>query len=200
MTDEKASRRRGKALDNAILAAAWEELLTNGYAGFTMENVATRAGTSRPVLARRWQNRAELAVAALAFYVQQHPIVVPDLGSVREELAMLLQKISERGVSTVNTVLLGMRDYFEETSTSMNDLGSKLSNSATVAMHEVLERAIGRGEIDRRKLSKRIASLPFDLMRHETFMTNRPITKRVIGEILDTIFLPLVAPSRNSLR
>jgi hypothetical protein len=37
-----------------------------------------------------------------------------------------------------------------------------------------------------------------DLIRHEAFMTNRPITKVAIAEILDTIFLPLVMTKKAS--
>jgi AcrR family transcriptional regulator len=53
MKVHKVERRRGKALEDAVLDAAWSELLDAGYARFTMETVAARAHTSRPVLYRR---------------------------------------------------------------------------------------------------------------------------------------------------
>jgi AcrR family transcriptional regulator len=56
-------RRYGAALERALLGAAWEELRESGYAGFTIDAVARRAGTSRPVLYRRWPNRAQLVLA-----------------------------------------------------------------------------------------------------------------------------------------
>jgi AcrR family transcriptional regulator len=191
MTGKKAVRRRGSALDEAILATAWAELLDHGYGNFTMEAVAKRAGTSRPVLSRRWPSRGELAVAALGHYNQQNPIGAPDLGNVRDDLAMLLQKYSERGASTVTQVLFGMRDYFVETNSSLADLRAKLGNRRTI--EDVLERGVRRGEIDPGKLTKRIASLPLDLLRHEVLMTHKPVPRSVIAEILDTVFLPLVA-------
>ena len=195
-TVKKAVRRRGDALDDAILGAAWAELLDRGYANFTMEAVAKRAGTSRPVLSRRWPTRADLAVAAIGHYMQMNPISIPDLGSVRDEYAMLLQKLSERGMLAVVKVLFSMRDYFVETNSSLADLRNKLGGSRTV--DEILQRGVRRGEIDPSKLTKRIASLPLDLLRHEGFMTHKPVPKAVIAEILDTIFLPLV--SKDSFR
>ncbi len=48
--DAVQNRRRGTALENAILDAAWAELVEHGYADMTLESVAKRAGTSRPVL------------------------------------------------------------------------------------------------------------------------------------------------------
>jgi hypothetical protein len=138
--------------------------------------------------------RAEFAVAAIGHYIQKNPVSVPDLGSVRDELAMLLQEFSERGVSTVTKIVFSMRDYFVETNSSLADLRSKLEGRRTI--EEVLRRGVRRGEIDPSKLTKRIASLPLDLGRHEVFMTHKPIPKAVIAEILDTFFLPLVATKK----
>jgi AcrR family transcriptional regulator len=197
-----AVRRRGNALEEAILEAAWAELLDRGYSGFAMEAVAKRANTSRPVLSRRWHTRADLAVAAIGSYIQKNLISVPDLGNVRDELAMFLQKISDRGMIAVARVLFSMRDYFVETNSSLaelrNELRKKLGDSRTV--NEILQRGIRRGEIDPSKLTKRIASLPIDLVRHEGLMTQKLIPKAVIYEIVDSIFLPLVATKKTANR
>ncbi|RYY09760.1 MAG: TetR/AcrR family transcriptional regulator, partial [Alphaproteobacteria bacterium] len=69
MTAETATRRRGAALEDAILAAAWIELQNSGYTNFTYEAVARRAETSRPVLYRRWQTKLELALAAIRHHI-----------------------------------------------------------------------------------------------------------------------------------
>jgi hypothetical protein len=39
----------------------------------------------------------------------------------------------------------------------------------------------------------RIASLPFDLWRHEVMMTLKPVPDHVLRQIVDDIFIPLVA-------
>ena len=75
------TRRRGSALEAAIFAAVWAELADNGYMGLTIAGVAVRAGTSKPVLYRRWPNRARLVYAALAN--SHRTIVSPDTGSLR---------------------------------------------------------------------------------------------------------------------
>jgi Bacterial regulatory proteins, tetR family len=41
------TRRRGAALEEAILRAAVDELTESGYAGLTMDKVASRAGTNK---------------------------------------------------------------------------------------------------------------------------------------------------------
>ena len=191
MQPKEGQRRRGDALEQAILDAAWTELLEGGYSSFTMEAVAKRAGTSRPVLARRWPSRADLVVAAIAHYNKHNPIEVPELGSVRAELILILQKFSEYSNKTMIKVLLAMSDYFAETNSSIADLRTKVVGDSK--FQEVIRRGVARGELDPSKLTPRISSLPLDLLRHEVLMTHRPASNELIVEIVDTIFLPLTA-------
>jgi AcrR family transcriptional regulator len=188
---KRGGRRRGGALEEAILDAAWAELLDHGYPSFTMEAVAKRAGTSRTVLARRWESRSDLAVAAIRNYNKNNPIEVPDLGSVRAELILLLQKLSDRGTRTMIKVVLTMNDYFTETNSSIADLRDRLVDKSKFV--EVLKRGIARGELDQRRMTPRISSLPLDLLRHEVIMTQKPVSSALIVQIIDTIFLPLAA-------
>ena len=78
--DQKPQRRRGAALEEALLDAAWSELSERGYDDMTIDAVAVRAGTSRAVLYRRWPNKQELVLAALAHEVRKD--AVPDRKSV----------------------------------------------------------------------------------------------------------------------
>jgi len=52
------------ALEEALLDAAWAELLRAGYEALTYEAVAERARTSRAVLYRRWPTKRDLVLAA----------------------------------------------------------------------------------------------------------------------------------------
>ncbi len=66
--------------DAVALRAAWEEVSEVGYAQLTMEGVAARAGTSKPVLYRRWPNRAALVLAAMRRQVVPISSDIPDTG------------------------------------------------------------------------------------------------------------------------
>lgn len=195
----KSERRRGAELEGAVLEAAWAELAAIGYAGTTLEGVAKRAGTSRPVLARRWPNRNVLATAAIAHYLASNPISVPDLGNVRDELAYLFQQWSKRGVPLVLRLFLDMSADLASADSSFADVKAEIRRRIgdRDLVGQILERGIARGEIDRTRVTPRIASLPADLMRHEAIMTSKPISERAIAEILDEVFLPLVAVQRQ---
>lgn len=59
-------RPRDPQIDDAVLSATLEVLGETGYTGLSLEEVARRAGTSRPAIYRRWAGRAPLALAAIA--------------------------------------------------------------------------------------------------------------------------------------
>jgi AcrR family transcriptional regulator len=200
MKDRAVKRRRGKALENAVLDAALSELLDGGYAKFTMEAVAARARTSRPVLYRRWPNRADLTIAAIRHIMRKHPVHVPDTGNVRGDLIALLQQISRnRGVFAV-FFSLQMSEYFSETNTSLADLRRNVIQGSHNPFDTVLARGVDRGEIDRNKLTPRIASLLPDLLRHELLMTLKPVPTAIITEFVDDIFPAAPRPIMNTFR
>jgi len=194
MKNHTVERRRGKALEDAVLDAAWSELADGGYASFTMEAVAARAHTSRPVLYRRWPNRADLAVAAIRHILHKHPVHAPDTGNLRDDLIALLHQFSRNRALFATSLSFQMNEYFSETNTSLADLRASVLQGDRSQLAVVLARGMDRGEIDRSKLTPRIASLLPDLLRHELLMTLKPIPKAVITEFVDDIFLPLVGP------
>jgi AcrR family transcriptional regulator len=187
------TRRRGEALEHALLDAAWAELQTVGYAGLTMEAVADRAGTSRAVLYRRWRNRPELVLAVIR---RHRPLLsgeIPDTGSLRDDVLALLRRMSARlaeiGPETVYG-LLG--DYLSDADMFARSRDQLLTISTEV-METILKRAAGRGEA-RAGVENRIATLPTALFRNELFLARIPPSEGTLVEIVDDVFLPLVRP------
>jgi AcrR family transcriptional regulator len=67
-----------------------------GYANLTMEGVATRAGTGKAVLYRRWPNRAALVLAAMRRRVGPLASQVPDTGDLRQDVLIVLRQFRDR--------------------------------------------------------------------------------------------------------
>jgi hypothetical protein len=61
---------------------------------------------------------------------------------------------------------------------------------------EVYRRAHERGEIDLDRIPRAVLTMPGDLMRHDMLMTYQPMPEQRILEIVDDLFLPLVAASQ----
>ncbi len=190
------TRRRGAALEEALLEAAWRELVEVGYGRFTIEAVAARAGTSRPVIYRRWPDRSELAIAAVRHFGRTDPVATPDTGSVRDDLVELLRNASKSRAELAALFSVQMGEFFAETGRTPADLRADFMHerSQPFGIDRVLQRGIERGEIDPARMTPRIAGLPADLLRHELLMTLRLASDETIVEIVDTIFMPLVAP------
>ncbi|MBF6332290.1 TetR/AcrR family transcriptional regulator [Nocardia transvalensis] len=188
-------RRRGAALEEALLDAAWAVLCEHGYAGFTLEAVAGRAGTSRPVLARRWATRRELLRATITHASMRRPVSAPGTGTLRGDLIALLREVSNsrRDLATVMGVQLG--GYYQETGETLADLRETSLTGQNTVVDDILAAAVERGEIDPAKLTPRLRALPVDLLRHHVFMTLQPMPDADIEDIIDNIFLPLIRPT-----
>ncbi|MCZ4095282.1 TetR/AcrR family transcriptional regulator [Streptomyces sp. So13.3] len=182
-------RRRGAALEKALLDAAWEELVANGYARFTMDAVVQRAGTSPPVLYRRWSDRDELVRATIVRSLEENRLDVPDTGSLRGDVLTLMREINATRVQFITVMSVHLAGYYQETGTSPRDL---LATGRENSVDVLFDRAVDRGEIKPELLTERIKSLPFDLLRQEVLTTFAPVPDHVLEEIVDTVFLPLV--------
>jgi len=184
------SRRRGKVLEAAIFEVVLRELAETGYVNFSIERVAARAGTSKPVIYRRWQTRARLVYAALR---AKQPVLsseAPDTGTVRGDLMAILNGVSEMVDELSPEVIFGLIAELLHDSESL--LFAEVHERNAKIMTEILTRGIARGEIAAEKLTPRLAALPFDLVRYQLMVLRQPLSAQDIGEIVDRIFLPLV--------
>ncbi len=175
-----------------MLEAAWQELCAVGYPALTLDGVAARAGTSRPVLARRWSSRADLVVAALRHRTALAAADLPDTGTLRGDVLALLRQMSASVGEVAGLLSFVLVGYFDATGLPPSDLRERAIAGTPRRMAAIIQRAVERGEIDPGRLSPRIASLPLDLVRHDLIMNRTPVPDDTLIEIVDDIFLPLV--------
>lgn len=200
---KKGMRRRGEALEDAILLAACEELYETGYTHLTMESVAKRAGTNKAVLYRRWDNKLELVIAALHKYVPKITDEIPNTGNLRDDVVTYLQQLTAplksigaqtiRGLMTEPHVGGSLIAYLPQV------IQPRTESKLMVAMTAILKNAEIRGEVCLERLTARMISLPLDLLRYELITMQEPISDEVITEIVDDIFMPVVR-SNNPLQ
>ena len=193
MSDEVRHRRRGEALEHAVLEAAWDELMDVGFPGLTMESVAARAKTGIAVLYRRWSNKDDLVMAALQHYGRTHRIEIPDTGSLRGDMLALLGNVSEGRSSFTTVVTATFAGLLAGSGLTPAQVRERIMDDRPFWSAEIYRRAAARGEIDLDRIPTAVLSMPFDLMRHDLLMTLRPMTAERIREIIDDLFLPLVA-------
>lgn len=186
-------RRRGAELEAALLTAAWQELLDTGYDALTIEGVAERAATSRAVVYRRWPTKPALVHAAVVRAMSQERADTPDTGALRSDVIALLRQLNSDRLRLGIVLLTRLGEFFNDAGVSLADLRDEWTAGAGSRMTTILERAQRRGEFGADALTPRIARLPMDLFRHEVMITLAAVPHHVIDEIVDEIFLPLLA-------
>jgi len=189
-------RRRGEELEAALLDAAWQELVETGFARLTMESVAARAKTGVAVLYRRWSNKDDLVIAAINHYGNTHPVEIPDTGSLRDDMIALLSGASTARVSFVAIITAAFSGLLSSTGLTPAQVREKVMADRPTWSAEIFARAHKRGEIDLDRIPPAVLTMPFDLMRHDMLMTYKPIPPERVLEIVDDLFMPLVAISR----
>jgi AcrR family transcriptional regulator len=186
-------RRRGEELEAAILEAGWDELVDVGFAKLTMESVAARAKTGVAVLYRRWPRKDDLVLAAIQHYGATHPVEIPDTGSLRGDMIAMLSGFSNVRVSFAAVVSAAFSGLLASSGLTPAQVREELIADRPLGSLEVYRRAHERGEIDLDRIPRIILSMPFDLMRHDMLMTFKPIPEERVLEIVDDLFMPLIA-------
>lgn len=187
------TRRRGAALEDAILGAAWEVLVEHGYQGFTYEAVAARAGTSRPVLYRRWPQRDDLLLATITRHRSTLTVEVPDTGDLRADAIAFLRNADAGLTRMIALISVQLMDYFRDTGSSFTELRDSLrAPGEPTPLETIVARAVARGELPDVPRPARVVNLAFDLFRHDVLMTLRPLPDESITEIVDEVWLPLI--------
>src|SRR5579859_2027958 len=85
-------RPRDPAVDERAVAVARDLLLSGGYAGFGLDEVADRVGVARTTLYRRWPTRDHLVAAAVALMLARVP--VRDTGDLRTDLVRAVTAVA----------------------------------------------------------------------------------------------------------
>ena len=186
------TRRRGAELEQAILDATWDELREVGYTALTIEAVAKRAGTSKPVIYRRWQSRAELVMAAWA---TRQPVdtQTPDLGTLRGDTLWLFQRIAKRMTSMMGQTIAGvMADTFKHPEVQALLREKMDSAPLTTRVWTIVENAVARGELKPVHLPPRVLRLPLDLIRSEVIVCGGPLPDDVLESMVDEVYIPLL--------
>lgn len=149
-------RPRDPAIDAAVLAAAMAVLRERGYAGFAVEAVAARAGTTKAAIRRRWPNRQLLVIDALATVMVTPP--APDNGCTRCDLIQSVRLLAEALPTGVLAPLIADCATPELHDRLMTTLVQPSRQAATVAVERAVHRGDLRADVDPALLVDLLAS------------------------------------------
>ena len=145
-TQAVVGRPREVRVDGAILAATLELVAEVGIHDFRMDDVAERAGVGKAAIYRRYRSKDELVTATVAALVSD--ITVPDTGSTREDLLVLMRGAVEVYGDPIKAgvmpSLVGAMPQRPELARAIRD-GFLAQRRA--ALRAVLDRGVARGDL-----------------------------------------------------
>ncbi len=187
-------RRRGEQLDTAIHAAVIALLTEHGPAAVTMEAVAARAQTSKPVLYRRWADGRQLLRDTL-LRTARAAIPHQDTGSYRTDMLAVLRGWAELFTGphgpTMQAAVASMAGDAALTASFREDVIRWRKEE----MAALLARGIARGDV-RADVPVHIArELGQSVLWHRLLVTGDPITDELVVALVDEVLVPFVAPT-----
>ncbi|NUR93094.1 MAG: TetR/AcrR family transcriptional regulator [Nonomuraea sp.] len=191
----KQPRRRGEALDAAILEAALAELDEVGYGRLTIDRVAERARTGKASLYRRWPTKVELVMAAV-YSVMIAPAEVPDTGSLRGDLLVALRFAADALAGPAGEAMRGMLGDALTDSAKAAALRSSSQGAGRKVMAELARRAVERGEIQPGAITARRLDAGQALIRQHFLFNGPPIPDDLVVEVVDEVVIPLLTDPR----
>ncbi|MFE5741486.1 TetR/AcrR family transcriptional regulator [Streptomyces celluloflavus] len=181
----RPGRPRSAAADRAILDATRAALVDLGWGKLTMGDVAARAGVAKTTLYRRWANKNELVVDAVAVLFDE--LELPDRGCLQADIEGVVRQFGAL-LARPETKTALMAVVAESTT---DDALRERIRSAIVDRQKRLvvlgrERAQQRGELppdgpgpEGALAAARTAGLIFDLIAgaivHRTLVTAEPV-------------------------
>jgi AcrR family transcriptional regulator len=187
-------RPRSTTSRDAILKAAYQILREGGFAEFTVEGVAARAGAGKATIYRWWKSKGTLAVEA--FMVA----VVPRMDAVRASdcaLADLRRQVHlAAGIyrGRVGQLLRELIALGQEDSETAKLLRNEFVEPRRGVALATLRRAVAGAEIRADTDIEVLADALWSPIFHRLLVSRMPLDRRFIDKLLDLVLAGATAP------
>ncbi|MEV5573664.1 TetR/AcrR family transcriptional regulator [Spirillospora sp. NPDC052269] len=186
------TRRRGEALESAILNAALDQLAEVGYLRLTMEGVAAAAQTGKAALYRRWSGKEELVADALE-HVLPVPADVPVHDNIRDDLIELMGCYRRVVDVTRGTAFEMLKQDGEQSKDLMRDVvRERVINPLKRQLLAALERGVERGDVRASAATPMSAEIGPAMVMYRCTLDAEGLTDDYLTELVDNVLLPAV--------
>lgn len=140
-------RSRGARRAAAILDATLQLLGEVGYDQLTIDAVATRAGSSKTTIYRRWPDKSALVCAALIDASERHPDLPVGATNLRDDLLVLISLMVKLGTSEDPGAFASLLAAAQKDRAIAEAVRVTALEPRRRDCRDVIQRAIGRGEL-----------------------------------------------------
>lgn len=193
-------RRRGEVLRDAVFAAALAEIADVGLRRVSMESIASRAGTGKAALYRRWPNVRALVIEALGNTMDEIDPPLPEsTGSLRTDLLLIFGRIASALGTPSGRVVLELVSEASRDPDMMAELQARYGSRRQLEAVRLIEQAMLRGEIPRQDLDPFVLMAAPALIFHQLILTGTPASEEQVAHIVDHVVLPLLRQPSEAL-
>jgi len=149
--------RRNPEAEAAVLAAAKDLISEKGYAGFSVDEVARRAGAGKTTIYRWYPTKADLFIA---IYTAERStfVPVPDTGNLVEELVQYTTSLWRFWEShPAGAALRGLIAEAQGTPEALSALRDRFLPDRTADVRRMLSGSAARGELQADEVDDKVA-------------------------------------------
>ncbi|MCW2855148.1 MAG: TetR/AcrR family transcriptional regulator [Marmoricola sp.] len=195
--EPQRGRPRDPSRDEAIIDAAIDVLVRDGYDRLSMEGVAAAAGVGKATIYRRWSSKAELVIDAMT--TLKPAIDSIDTGTLDGDIELLIaascSPLSERLLQVMASICSALPREPE----LLDAFKTRFTEPRIARISDLLVRARDRGELGPEVDVAMAASLVPSLMLQRVLMTGQPAGRVYAEQVVGGVLLPVLGrPPRPS--
>ncbi|MFW2491300.1 TetR/AcrR family transcriptional regulator [Clostridium chromiireducens] len=185
--EKKLGRPRSEKTKNAVLSAAYDLLLENGFGAVTIEKIAERAEVSKATIYKWWPNKAAVVMDAF-FDAAVVRLPAPDTGSVISDMIIQVKNLAKfllsREGKVINDIIAeGQSDQkLAETYRTVYFKPRRLDS------RYILERGILRGELNKDLNIELVMDLIFGPLFYRILITGDVVDNEFIDNMINYVF------------
>jgi AcrR family transcriptional regulator len=186
---------RGRAREEAILAAAVALVAETGYERVSMDAIAARARASKATIYRKWPGKAPLIAEALRRRAEEATPELPDTGSLRGDLRCAVAAIGQALTGDAGGLsLVGLIEAVRSDPILRELVRRQIEHRSATDGALLARRAADRGDrVDREQVTRALGVAVAQLFL-TTLLGGGPPIDHEQNSLVDDVLMPLVEP------
>ncbi|MET0279510.1 MAG: TetR/AcrR family transcriptional regulator [Steroidobacteraceae bacterium] len=180
-------RPRSTASRQAILKAAYEILRESGFAGFTVEGVAARAGAGKATIYRWWTSKGTLAIEAFLVAITPRMILAEESASAIADLRAQVQHAAGIYRGRAGQLLRELIALGQEDGETSKRLRTDFAEPRRQTAIRLLQRAIASGELPASTDVEVLSDALWGPIFHRLLVSHMSIDRAFVEKLLDLV-------------
>jgi AcrR family transcriptional regulator len=185
-TERPRGRPRSAIADQAIREAAVDLFAERGFEGFSVEDVAERAGVGKATVYRRYPTKVDLVVEAAAC-LAANEIAFPDTGNLRDDARELARALIAAFKSSPAGRVMPAMAFERRRYPELDARYRKFLADRKARTRAVLRRAVERGELPRDTDVGVMSSMLVGPIFHRLMITQEPLNDAFVDALVDAL-------------